>query len=66
MKKALQDFIKRESQPMRQSTYWIIYISCACVFALKTIEASAMASYQLILMHPELASHSSIIKLINF
>jgi len=66
MKQFFKDFLKKESQPMRQSTYWIIYISSALVFVIKTVEASALASYELILIHPELASHSTIVNLMNF
>ncbi|GEM_PF-3865145 len=61
MKKTLKEFIKKENQPMRQSMYWIIYVSFAYVIALKTVEYSIMASYELIETTPAIAQYSEIL-----
>lgn len=59
-KQDFKDFLKEQSQPMRQSMYWMLYVSCAYILALKTVEASALASYELIKTTPELAQYSTL------
>jgi hypothetical protein len=55
-KNALNRAIKKEMQPMSQSTYWIIFISCALCFMLGTVHGAALASYEIIIQNPEIAS----------
>lgn len=61
MSKAVTGFLKKEATPMSQPTYWIIYISTALVFALKTMETSAYKSYELIEIFPALGQYSSLV-----
>ena len=57
-KNAFHRAVKKEMQPMRQITHWILFLACGLTFALKTVHASAMASYELVLQNPEIASSS--------
>jgi hypothetical protein len=58
-KQDFKAFLKQQSQPMKQSMYWIIYVSCSYILALKTVEVSALASYELIKSTPQLAQYST-------
>jgi len=62
MPKTVQQLLKKEQQPMCQCTYWIIYLSVGMVYLLKTLEASAHASYSMIAYYPEIAQHSWLVK----
>jgi uncharacterized membrane protein YcaP (DUF421 family) len=61
MSQAVQDFLKKENTPMSQKTYWIVYIATALTFMLKTIEASAFKSYELIQILPSLGQYSGLV-----
>ena len=50
--------VKKETEPMRQITYWVIFISCAVSTALLTISTASAASYEMIQQNPEIASSS--------
>lgn len=65
-KNAAKRAVEKELQPMRQATYWVIYVSCALVFALKTVETSAMASYRLIEAQPQLAEYSTLLSYVTY
>lgn len=56
-----KSFFKKEGAPMRQATHWIIFLSCAMVYAVKTVEASADISYKIIVANPEVAQYSSLV-----
>ena len=56
---ASTEFLAKQSQPMRQSMYWFIYVSCAYILALKTVEASTLARFELIRENPEIAQYSN-------
>jgi len=60
-KNAAKRAVKKELQPMRQATYWVIFLSCAVVYGLKTVEASAHVSYMLISANPQIAQYSSLV-----
>jgi len=57
-KNALHRAIKKEMQPMRQATHWIIFISCALSFMFGTVHGAALASYKIVVENPEIASSS--------
>jgi len=62
MSEAVQQFLKKEQQPMCQCTYWVIYLAVGLVYVLKTLEASAHGSYNMISAYPEIAEYSSLVK----
>jgi ABC-type nickel/cobalt efflux system permease component RcnA len=55
-KMALHRAVKKEMQPMRQATHWIIFISCATSFMFGTVHGAALASYEIIIQNPEIVS----------
>ena len=55
---AAQRAVKKEMQPMRQITHWVLFIACGLTFAMKTVSSAAAASHQLIVANPEIASGS--------
>lgn len=57
-KNAFHRAVSKELQPMRQATHWLMFIACAGVYAVKTVEASANISYQYIAANPEIAQYS--------
>ena len=57
-KNAVQRAIKKELQPMRQATHWILFLACGLTYVAKTVESAAAASFELIIANPELASSS--------
>jgi len=57
-KNALHRAIKKEMQPMRQATHWIIFISCAVVATCVTVSGASAASVELISLNPDIASSS--------
>lgn len=57
-KDALQNILKKEMQPMRQATHWIIFIACGMTFMFTTVHGAALASYEIIIANPEVASSS--------
>jgi uncharacterized membrane protein YoaK (UPF0700 family) len=57
-KNAFNRAVKKEMQPMTQVTHWIIFISCALSFMFGTVHGAALASYEIILQHPDIASAS--------
>ena len=57
-KKAATRALKKEMQPMRQVTHWAIFIACGLTFVMKTIEGAAVASHELIMKNPDIASGS--------
>lgn len=50
--------VKKEMQPMGQTTYWIIFLSCAMSFMFGTVHGSAIASHKLIVENPSIAESS--------
>ena len=57
-KNALKRALKKEMQPMSQPTHWILFISCALSFTFGTVHGAAIASYEIIVQNPEIASSS--------
>jgi len=57
-KNAFHRAVEKEMQPMRQTTHWIIFISCALSFMFGTVHGAALASYEIIIENPEIASSS--------
>lgn len=54
----LKEVCHKQTQPMHQITHWAVFLAVGLTFALKTVEASATASYSLILENPDIASGS--------
>ena len=61
-KDAAKSAIKKEMQPMRQITHWVLFISCGLVFAMQTVSSAAAASHELIVANPEIAETSWLVK----
>ena len=61
-KNALNRAVKKEMQPMRQATYWIVFVSCAIITATLTISSASAASMALIEKNPEIATSSWLTK----
>lgn len=61
-KNALDRAVKKEMQPMRQATYWVIFVSCAIITASLTISSASAASMALIEMNPEIVTSSWLAK----
>jgi len=57
-KNALNRAVKKEMQPMRQATYWIVFVSCAIITATLTISSASAASMALIEKNPEIEKTS--------
>jgi len=57
-KNALQNAVKKEMQPMRQATYWIVFVSCAIITGSVTLSSASAASMELIDRNPEIVSSS--------
>jgi hypothetical protein len=55
---AAKSAIKKEMQPMRQITHWVLFLACGLTFAMKTVSSAAAASHELIIANPEIASGS--------
>lgn len=66
MSKSIQAFLKKESQPMQQATYWVLFIATGGTFMLKTVEVSALRSYEILEVLPELAQYSGLTASIFF
>ena len=62
-KNAFYRAVKKELQPMRQITHWVIFLSTGLAFMFQTVASAAAASHELILENPEIASGSW---LVNF
>ncbi len=57
-KNAICRALKKETQPMHQVTYWILFLSCGLTYVMGVISWAAAASYELILENPDIASGS--------
>jgi len=57
-KNAFHRAVKKEMQPMRQITYWVLFLACGLTYVLGTVSGAAAASYALIVANPEIASSS--------
>lgn len=57
-KNAFHRAVKKELQPMRQITHWVLFLAVGFTYVMKTVETAAAASYELILENPEIASGS--------
>jgi len=57
-KNAFHRAVKKEMQPMRQATYWVIFVSCAVITMSLTVSGASAGSAELIEMNPEIASSS--------
>lgn len=58
MKFNMKKFLKKQSQPMHQITYWILFLACGVTYVMGVVSGAALASYELILENPEIASNS--------
>lgn len=57
-KNAFHRAVKKELRPMRQETYWILFLACGATYVLGVVSGAASASYALIQQNPEIASAS--------
>ena len=57
-KNAFHRAIKKEMQPMRQVTHWIIFLACAISATCIIVSSASAASMDLIEMTPEIAAGS--------
>jgi len=57
-KNAFHSAVKKEMQPMRQVTYWVIFVSCAIITWCLTVSSASAASAELIQENPEIAGES--------
>lgn len=57
-KNAFHRAVKKEMQPMRQITYWVLFLACGFTYLFGTVSGAAAASYALIAANPEIASSS--------
>lgn len=57
-KNAFHRAVKKEMQPMRQATYWVIFLACGFTYVMGTVSGAAAASFALIVANPEIASSS--------
>lgn len=61
-KSAAHRAIKKELEPMRQATYWIIFVSSAVIVACLTVSSASAASMELINVNPDIASASWLVQ----
>ena len=52
---------KQEQKHMSQVIHWALFLAVGLTSVLKITEASAKASYELILINPEIAGFSSLV-----
>ena len=52
---------KQEQKQMSQVIHWALFLSVGLTAVFKIGEASAKASYDLILLHPDIAGHSALV-----
>lgn len=61
-KEAFHAAVKKEMQPMRQATHWILFLSVAIAATCVTVSGASAASAELINMTPEIATTSWLVK----
>lgn len=57
-KKATHRAVKKEMQPMRQITYWVLFLACVIIFAIKAVSSTATETHELITANPDIFSGS--------
>jgi hypothetical protein len=57
-KACFKEVCHKQTQPMHQITHWAMFLAVGITFALKTVETTAAASYELILQNPDIAASS--------
>jgi hypothetical protein len=57
-KSAAQRAVKKEMQPMRQATHWVLFLSVAIAATCITLSSASAASAELIELNPEIANSS--------
>ena len=61
-KECFMDVMRKQGQPMHQVTYWTLFLACALTFVMGIVMGATTASYELIIMNPEIASSSWLAK----
>lgn len=62
LKKRFKKFCKKQSQPMSQVTYWVLFLACGLTYVMGVVSGAALASYELIVANPEIASQSWLVQ----
>lgn len=57
-KKAFSRAMEKEMQPMKQATYWIVFVSFALSVTCLAVSGASAASMDVIDIHPEIADSS--------
>ncbi len=57
-KNAFHRAVKKEAQPMRQITHWLLFLAVGFTYVMKTVEGAAAASQELIAQNPDIVSAS--------
>jgi len=62
LRKRLKKLYKKQTQPMSQLTYWVLFMACGLTYVMGVVSGAALASYELIVANPEIASSSWLVQ----
>lgn len=61
-KQCIMDVLKKQTQPMGQVTYWVLFVCCGLAFVIGIVSGAAAGSFELIKQNPEIAADSWVVQ----